>query len=125
MPTFDSHKNFVSTVVQSAPNPATTGTTLIVTSGSSSLFPTPPFNCVVYPVGVFPNSLNTEVVRVTTVNTGTDTLTIVRNQEGSNNRSIVNGDLLSITVTSKCLTDIETALNSLSSMTTFPDITDT
>ena len=110
---FDSHRNFVSTSIQTPPSPATTGTTLIVSAGTSTIFPAPPFNCVIYPVGVFPNYLNTEVIRVTAVNTGTDTLTIVRTQEGSNARTVVSGDVISMTVTAKNLTDIEGAVNAI------------
>jgi hypothetical protein len=64
-------------------------------------------------VGVFPNSLNTEIVRVTSVNTGTDTLTIARGQEGSTAITIVSGNVVAITVTAKSLTDIEGAVNTV------------
>jgi hypothetical protein len=111
---YDSHKNFVSTSVVTAPSPANSGTSLTITAGSGSRFPTPPFNCVVYPNSIFPTHLNTEIVRVT--NVSTDTLTIVRAQENSTTRSITAGDIIAMTVTAKVLTDIETELDTVKAL---------
>ena len=111
MATFDSHKNFVTTSVLNSPG--TSGTTLTVASLTGSIFPAAPFNCVVYPAGVFPTSLNSEIVRVTARTD--DSLTIVRHQENSTARNIIAGDLISMTITAKSLTDIEAAVNSSSS----------
>jgi hypothetical protein len=108
--TFDSHANFVTTLVATPPSPAASGTSLVVTTGTGSNFPATPFNCIVYPANTYPNSLNTEIIRVITV-TG-DTLTITRIAENSNPRSIITGDVISLTLTSKSLTDIETVANS-------------
>ncbi len=102
---FDAHKNFAYGTVATAPSPATSGTSLVVQSGEGAAFPTPPFNATVWPTGVQPLDVNAEIVRVTGVST--DTFTIVRSQEGSSARSIVVGDQIANTITTKVVTDIE------------------
>ena len=105
---FDPHANFVSTVVTTPPSPPLSGNTLIVANGS--VFPSQAgFNAIIYQAGVFPNSLNTEIVRVTNI-TG-DTLTITRQAESSTARTILVNDVITMSVTAKLFTDIETALN--------------
>ena len=109
--TFDAHANLRVTTVATAPFPALSGTSLHVATGTGSLFPATPFNVVVYPPGLFPNNLNTEIVRVT--NISGDTFTIIRAQEGTAAQNIVAGYLLALTITAKTLTDIEAAVSSL------------
>ena len=106
---FDAHKNFAYSTVATAPSPSTSGLSLIVKSGDGALFPTPPFNATVWPIGAIPVSTNAEVVRVTAI-VG-DTLTISRTQESSSARSILVGDQIAATHTAKNQTDVETALN--------------
>lgn len=101
----DAHKNFAYSTVATAPDPATTGTSLVVAAGDGALFPTAPFNATVWPTGTQPTAANAEIVRVTVVST--DTLTITRAQEGSGARSIVVGDQIAATITAKTLTDAE------------------
>lgn len=72
------------------------------------MFPTPPFNATVWPAGAQPLASNAEIVRVTAIST--DTLTIVRTQEGTSARTIVVGDQINAPVSNKTLTDIETDL---------------
>lgn len=103
---FDARKNFAYSTVLTPPSPATTGTSLVLASGGGAAMPTPPFNGVVWPSSGMPLTTNAEVVRVTAVST--DTLTIVRTQEGSTARSVVAGDQFMAAITSKTLTDIET-----------------
>lgn len=124
---FDSHANFASSGIATAPSPATTGGWLIVSTGTGTSFPAAPFNCVVYPAATFPNKLNSEIVRITSIDgSNTDKFYITRQAEGSNARSITNTDLITLTVTSKSLTDIETALNDIKttvdSLNSFPDL---
>jgi hypothetical protein len=102
----DLHSNFAYSTVLTAPSPASSGTSLTVQSGNGALFPTPPFNAAVWPTGVIPVASNAEIVRVT--NISGDTFTITRNQESSNNRSIIVGDQIAATITKKSFTDIET-----------------
>ena len=119
MPTFDAHKNFVTTTVSNSPG--TAGTTLTVATGTGATFPATPFNCSIFPSGIFPNILNSEIVRVTAIST--DSLTITRQQESTTARNIIAGDIIALTVTSKVLQDIETAISSITS-SSYPDITD-
>jgi hypothetical protein len=101
----DLHKNFAYGTVATAPSPASSGTSLVVTAGQGALFPTPPFNATIWPVIAQPLLANAEIVRVTAI--ATDTLTIVRAQEGSSARTVVIGDQIAATITNKTLTDIE------------------
>lgn len=101
----DSHKNFAYSLVATAPSPATSGTSLVVTAGQGTLFPAVPFNATVWPAGSNPLSTNAEIVRVTAITT--DTLTITRAQESSSARSIIVGDQIAATITAKTLTDVE------------------
>jgi hypothetical protein len=112
---FDSHANFAVSTVATAPSPATSGTSLVVTAGQGSRFPAVPFNAVVCPNAV-PDPTNAEVVRVTA--RSTDTLTITRAQESSVARTIVVGDRIFAAITSKTLTDVEAAVNAASTTTT-------
>ena len=101
----DAHKNFPYSLVATAPSPAISGTSLIVTAGQGALFPAVPFNATIWPVGVLPISTNAEIVRVTEIST--DTLTITRAQESSSARTVIVGDQIAATITAKTLTDIE------------------
>jgi hypothetical protein len=101
----DAHKNFPYSTVATAPSPATTGVSLVLAAGGGALMPTVPFNMPIWPTGVQPLASNAEVVRVT--NIATDTLTIVRQQEGSSARTIVIGDQVGALITNKTLTDMD------------------
>lgn len=102
----DAHKNFAYSTVLTAPSPATSGTSLVLASGGGAKMPAAPFNGNVWPTGAQPLDTNAEVVRVTLI--AGDTLTIVRQQEGSAARTIVVGDQFSAAITVKTITDIET-----------------
>jgi len=91
------YKNFSYSRVVTAPSPATTGTTTVITSGDGVLFPVVPFNATIWPVGEMPLSTNSEIVTVTNVTD--DTFTITRQQEGTSARTIVTGDRISATIT--------------------------
>lgn len=101
----DDHANFAFSTVATAPSPATSGTSLVVAAGEGSVFPTPPFNATIWPIGTQPLSTTAEIVRVTGIST--DTLTIVRAQEGTSARTVIVGDQIAATVTAKTLTDVE------------------
>jgi hypothetical protein len=105
---FDAHSNLAISQVATAPSPPTSGTSLTVTTGQGALFPTPPFNCTVWPSGVIPTTVNAEIIRVTAV--ATDTFTITRAQEGTSAVSIAVGYQIANTVTKKVVTDIENAI---------------
>ncbi len=112
MSLFDKHKNLSGTLVATAPSPATSGTTLIVTAGDGALqFPAVPFEATIWPTGVRPSKSNSEIVTVTGIST--DTLTITRAQESSVARTVIIGDQISANFTAKHLTDLETAFNGI------------
>lgn len=101
----DAHKNLAVSAVATAPSPATSGTSLVLTAGHGSRFPTAPFNATIWPTGAVPDPTNAEIVRVTAVST--DTLTITRAQESTTARTVVVGDLIAATATVKTFTDLE------------------
>lgn len=105
----DVHANFAISAVATAPSPATSGGSLVVTTGEGARFPQVPFNAVICPVNATPTPANSEVVRVTARTT--DTLTITRAQEGSTARTVVVGDLIYAAITNKVLSDIEDVVN--------------
>jgi hypothetical protein len=100
----DANKNFAYSTVATAPSPAASGTSLVVTASEGALFPATPFNATVWPAGVLPSAANAEIVRVT--NRSTDTLTITRTQEGTSARTIIVNDQIAASITNKTLTDI-------------------
>lgn len=104
----DARANFGYSVVAGAPSPATSGTSLTVSAGHGSRFPTPPFNAVVWPADTIPTPANAEIVRVTSI--VTDTLTIDREEESTTARTIIVGDQIAAAITKKTLDDIATAL---------------
>jgi microcystin-dependent protein len=104
----DAHKNFATSLVATAPSPATSGTSLVVTGGDGAKFPAAPFNATIWPAGVQPTTTNAEIVRVTGVST--DTFTIVRTQESTSARTVIVGDQISANITAKTLTDAENPL---------------
>lgn len=108
----DSHANFAYSTIATAPSPSTSGTSLVVATGEGALFPTVPFNATIWPASLQPTSGNAEIVRVTA--RSTDTLTIVRAQEGSVARNILVGDQIAATITVKTLTDVENPIGTWS-----------
>ncbi len=103
----DAHANFAYGLIDTAPSPATSGLTLTLAAGVAALMPATPFNATVWPAGEISLVSNAEIIRVTNI-TG-DVATIVRAQEGTVARTIVDGDQIAATMTVKTFTDIETA----------------
>jgi hypothetical protein len=102
----DAHANFATSLVATAPSPASSGPSLVVSSGEGTRFPAVPFNAVVCPADALATPANAEIVRVTGIST--DTFTITRTQESSSARTVVVGDRIYAGITKKTLTDIET-----------------
>jgi hypothetical protein len=100
----DAVKNFAFGTVMTAPSPAASGTTIVLNSGEGAAFPAVPFNMVVCPANTLATNANAEIVRVTVL--ATDTLTVVRQQEISNARTIVVGDWCYVGVTLKTMQDM-------------------
>ena len=90
-------KDFASSKVATAPSPADTGTSLSVTAGEGTLFPTPStdgvFRAYVWPDAVEPDATNCEEIEITVKST--DDFTIVRSKNGIV-RSILIGDNIAI-----------------------------
>jgi len=125
----DPVSNLLSSTVLTAPDPATTGTSLQVQAADADDFPDPAtygdYNLVVHPAGYEPSRSNAEMVRVT-AKSGGGVLTITREQEGTTARTIVDGDEVSMNITAKMFEDIDTELGTLSDSvpTTFDDLSD-
>lgn len=107
----DAHKNFAQSLVATAPSPATSGISLVVTGADGAKFPATPFNATIWPAGVQPTTTNAEIVRVTAIST--DTFTIVRTQESTSARTVIIGDQISANVTVKTMTDTEKLLTGI------------
>lgn len=106
----DYRKNLAYSLVATAPSPATSGTSLVVSSSTGSRFPVEgPFNLTIWPTGEVPHAGNAEIVRCTA--RSTDTFTIERAQEGTSARTIVVGDQIAATVTDKFFEEIEAAVD--------------
>ena len=100
----DALKNFASSLVATAPSPATSGTSLVVTAGQGTYFPATPFDATIWPSGVQPTNTNAEIVRVT--NVSTDTFTITRAQYGTTAQSIAVGYQIAQTVDANLLNQL-------------------
>jgi len=100
----DALKNFAISLVATAPSPATSGTSLVVTAGQGSYFPATPFDATIWPSGVQPTNTNAEIVRVT--NVSTDTFTITRAQYGTTAQSIAVGYQIAQTVDANLLNQL-------------------
>ncbi len=119
----DDHNNFAYSIVLTAPSPLLSGTSLVLQGGGGALMPTAPFNATVWPVNQIPLASNSEIVRVTNVTS--DTLTIVRAQEGSTTQPIDVGYQIAAGITVKTLTDIEAAIATLQGLLPTGDIVGT
>ena len=100
----DALRNFAYSLVATAPSPATSGTSLVVTAGQGSYFPVTPFDATIWPAGSQPTNTNAEIVRVTTVST--DTFTITRAQYGTTAQSITVGYQIAQTVDANLLSQL-------------------
>lgn len=95
------YKNFAYSLVATAPSPATSGTSLVVTAADGAKFRAVPFNVTIWPTSTQPTSANAEIATCTAVST--DTLTLIRAEEGSSARTVMVGDQIAATVTAAVL----------------------
>ncbi len=104
----DARANLGVATVATAPSPATSGTSLTVTAGQGANLPVGTFQALVGPASYSlpADRALLEIVRCTRT-AGSDVVTLVRAQEGTNARTIVAGDVLSATVTKRTLDDID------------------
>lgn len=89
------YKNLAYGIVATAPSPATSGTSLVLTTGHGARFPSvasggEPFYATIFPINFDPDPSTAEIVAVTL--TSSDTFTITRAQRGSSARTVVAGD---------------------------------
>lgn len=103
----DARTNFAYGTVLTAPTPATSGTTMTLSSGAGALMPAVPFNLTIWPTGANPLASTAEIVRVTAM-TGDSITAMTRAQEGTSARTIVAGDQVAQTWTKKFVDDLET-----------------
>lgn len=82
-------KNLAASFVATAPSPATSGTSLVVTAATGANFPTAPFYATLTPTGSLSTPTTSEIVLVTAVST--DTLTITRAQKSTTAKTVAVG----------------------------------
>lgn len=122
--TFEKHYNFAYSTIATAPSPATTGATCVVADASQ--FPSPtapganPYSVTIWPVSTQPTAANAEIATVVAVDYGTNTITFLAGgggvrltAEGTPARTIVAGDQIALTHTTKAMTDVEGAVLTL------------
>jgi hypothetical protein len=112
----DARTNFAYGTVLTAPSPATSGTTMTLSSGAGALMPAVPFNLTIWPTGANPLASTAEIVRVTTL-VGDAITVMVRAQEGTSARTIIVGDQVAQTITKKIIDDIETDIAAAAAVT--------
>jgi len=110
----DALANLAIGTVVTAPAPATSGSTLTLTTGHGARMPAAPFNATVWAAGALPDPTNAEIVRVTA--RAGDVLTIARTQESTTARAIGAGDLLAQTITARTLNQIYDQLGTAPTM---------
>ena len=82
-------KDYATSLIATAPSPASSGTSLVVTAGHGSRFPATPFSATLHPANEIPTLDNSEKVLVTNVTT--DTLTVTRAQGDTTAKNIADG----------------------------------
>lgn len=101
-------QNLAVSLVATAPSPATSGTTVTVTSAQGGRFSDPAtvgsYPASIWPAGSLPDPSNAEIVLVTAKST--DTLTITRAQEGTSARTVAVGDQIAATITAASINSL-------------------
>lgn len=110
---YDIHSILAYSAVATAPSPATSGTSIVLTAGEGARFPSSgSFDVLIWPTGTSPPSWsaglatggNFEICRATRT---VDTLALTRAQNGTTARSILVGDQVAQPFLPRDLTDIE------------------
>lgn len=104
----DPTPNLIYATVATAPAPATSGTTMTLSSGT---LPAPPFNLVVWPTEARALPSNAEFVRVTKASGGNLVEAMTRMVEGSSSRSIKVGDQVILAASAKTFGDLWAAID--------------
>lgn len=117
-------KNFATSVVATAPSPATSGTSLVVGAGHGARLPSTPFYASLHPEGTMATWDTAEIVEVT--GKASDTLTIVRAQRSSTAKAVDIGWRISSPFYAEdvaTLTDTQTLTNKTLTAPTIADFT--
>ncbi len=108
---FDPHANLVVSTVAIAPSPATSGTTLTVTTGDGPLFINGSYYLASWPAAQLQRRSNTEIMRVQARASSSDQLTgLLRAQGGTTAKSIAVGDNVAMIPTKETFEAIEAYL---------------
>ena len=102
-------KDFATSLVVTAPSPATSGTSLVVTTGHGARFPVTPFFATVHPANQMPTLDNAEKVLVSDVDD--DTMTIERGQGDTDAKSISAGWRFTNALFEDDIADLEYAID--------------
>jgi hypothetical protein len=118
---FKQVKNNSRSLVATAPSPATSGTSLVVTGGTGADFPAPGngFWATIWDAATYADptdDANMEIVLVTA--RATDTFTITRAQQSTAARTVVVGDAIAVLWTAQNVDDITTAITAIETVGT-------
>lgn len=106
MAPFQNYANFAATTLSAAISSGS-ATSCSVASGTGSLFAAGNMQAVIWPAGQQPSQANAEIITITSVSS--DTLTIVRAQEGTTGLTFSSGANIAANITLKALTDLQSA----------------
>jgi len=101
---YDTLRNLAYGTVLLPPTPPNLGTQLTLANGHGARFPTANFTISIWPFGVPADPTNTELARCT--GRAGDVLTIQRQQEGTQLRTILAGDQVAQAMTARFITDL-------------------
>ncbi|MCA9340449.1 MAG: hypothetical protein KDA17_06035, partial [Candidatus Saccharibacteria bacterium] len=113
-------KDFATSLVATAPSPATSGTSLVVTAAEGARFPAASFPAVAHPANQLPTLDNAEKVLVTAIST--DTFTITRAQGDTTAKAIDVGWRISAAIFSEFFA--ASYISGLGSLATLSSIND-
>lgn len=105
----DAAANFCYGTVTTAPSPATSGTSVVITLLGGCTLPVAPWNAFIWITGVGPLQSNAEIIRCTAFSQvgAVATLSVIlRAQESTAARTIVIGDQFAVGPTAKFITDL-------------------
>ena len=111
---FKQVQNNSRSLVATAPSPATSGTSLVVTAATGADFPAPGngFWATIWDAALYADPTNDPAMEIVLVTArSTDTLTITRAQQGTAARTVAVGDAIALLWTASNVTDMTGAIN--------------
>ena len=106
--TFNNVVNLGATIVATPPDPALSGTTITVASGTGSSLGATPFRCSSYAPGTPQTQANTEFMLATAISG--DVVTVLRAQEGSTAQPIAAGWVFDLPATAGTYQETQAAI---------------